>query len=280
MASPAEVLANFPTRSPQSSSSKRTVTPQIYVPRHWRCANALNSIAGRCCASTVHDVIKNWLTEGHPLSDIVAQFALECICHEHSPFCPNGVVSKYREQDGVVDCVQFIATHTARPNKIHEIRLWAESMIRHNEHSLLALVLKKVPEAREGIGRALQTTWKTLEHLKLYHAALKYGSISLDSELTHWLLNTRMTQPWPQRFRYAPEAFEEASAHSELARITLYFENKVGCRALPKFAQWKIIKEVIWLTVSGENRPALPQELVALIFQHVPVHLGQKSIWD
>ena len=142
-------------------------------------------------------------------------------------------------------------------------------MIRHNEHSLVALVIEMVPSARNAIGQSLKQLWKTLSHLELYHAALKFGCISFDDKETNWLFNTRLTQPWPQSQRHVPQVFQEVTAHAELGRIALYFQKKVECNVMPMFAQWKVIREVIWLSVPGENRPALPCELVTIILKHL-----------
>ena len=220
------MLANFPAQFHPPSLSKQTRSPQIYVPRHWRNGYAINSIAGQCCIDTIDNIIIEWLKQGHPLADIVSQFTLECTCLEHYPFCPDGVISRYRTPEGVIKCVQFIAQHKSRPRKENEIKFWTEAMIRHNEHSLVALVIEMVPSARNAIGQSLKQLWKTLSHLELYHAALKFGCISFDDKETNWLFNTRLTQPWPQSQRHVPQVFQEVTAHAELGRIALYFQKR------------------------------------------------------
>lgn len=277
MASPEEVLANSQARSLRSSSSQGRTPPQIHVPRYWRSAYAVNTIAGDCCNNTIVDVMIGWLKQFHPLTNIVPSFTLECTCCEHKPFCPNGVTSKYRSIDGILKCVRYVAETESRSSKEIELYLWTECMIRHNEQSIIAIVIAAVPGARNAIGRALMNSWKNLAHIGLYRAALKYTCVALGSNAADWLLGTRLTLPWPQRQRSLPEDFQEAEAHAELGRIALYFQNKVACNTMPKYAQWQIIKQVIWLTVANETRPALPCELVNLILRGVGLDFELRS---
>ena len=211
----------------------------------------------------------DWVVHEKPLAIIVPRFTLECTCKAHKPFCLNGVTATYRAQKGIVECVRFVATSQERPSREVELFYWTTAMLRNNGASMVAVVLREVPQAREAIGNALRQTWGTLAHLKLYRSALKYGCVTLDDPKVGWLLNTRLTQPWPTKQRADAETFEEASALAELGRISLYFQGKAAINVLPKYAQWNIVKQVLWLTTAGDFRPALPREIVSLILSKV-----------
>lgn len=276
MASPAAVLANSGARSPQAPScSKVAPKPQIHVPRQWRSAYALNTIAGDCCTLTVEELMLGWLRENNPLSTIVARFTLECMCKKHSPFCLNGVTASYRKPEGIVACVRFVAQHDTRFRHVHaELYYWTTGMLRQGEASLVATVIEQVPEARHDIGRALKASWNTLAHLRLYCAAVKYECIALGDKRVGWLLGTRITQPWPEKQRAAKETFEEAAALKELGTMALYFRGKTECNTLPKHVQWKIIRVVLWLTAKEDQRPALPWEIVLLVLSKMGLAFG------
>ena len=209
-----------------------------------------------------------WLRQNQPLTTTIHRFTLECTCRKHDPFCLNGVTATYRTLEGIVACVRFVAQASGRFRHVsQELYYWTTGMLRHGEASIVASVIEQVPEAREDIGRALQASWITIAHLQLYCAAVKYGCVSLDDKMTDWLLHTRITQPWPEKQRASNETFKDAIALRELGRIALYFDRKAECSVLPKYVQWRIVKEVLWLTVQGENRPALPREIVSLILK-------------
>lgn len=229
----------------------------------------MNTIAGNCCDLAVADIMLTWIRAGNPLSVTAGRFRLECTNREHGPFCIDGVTGPYKNAGGIMKCVKLVAEDEARTGAADELAAWAKTLIQNNQHAVVAQAIAEVPAAREAVGIALETVWKTVANMELYAAALRWNCVSIDSRAAQWLLETRLQQPWPARQRDPPvkpwQNFAEAESLRQLGRMALYFEKKTEACALPDYAARRIIGMVRRLMVAGDHRPALPHDIIVII---------------